>query len=266
MVYGLLVIVCALVLLPLYWAVASSLKPSHEIFAARSPLWPHAMTLEHYARLFTTTPVLRWLVNSVLVAALTTAAGIVVCTLAGFGFAKYEFRGRDAVFWAILASVTIPQAVTLVPVFAWMSRIGWLNTYAVLVVPRIANAFGMFLMRQYIRTVPDDLLDAARIDGCTDWAVLWHVILPVVRPAIGALAIYLWLTSWNSYLWPLVMVSSSEMFTLPLGLAALYANPYDRDYGMIMAGAMVSVLPILAVFLAMQRQFIEGLTRGAIKG
>ncbi|MCL5074611.1 MAG: carbohydrate ABC transporter permease [Chloroflexi bacterium] len=266
LIYTILIIFLLLTIAPFYWTVVSSLKEPAELFSPRPSLIPQKPILDNYFHLLKTTELSRWMLNSGVVAAGSTLLGIFFSSLAGYAFSKYRFAGRDFLFWVVLSSVSIPQLVTIIPMFALMARIGWLNTFQALIIPGAANAFGIFLMRQYIDSVPDELLDASRIDGCSEFQIYWQVILPVVRPALGALAIFLWLTSWNSYLWPLVMLHTSDMYTMPLGLATLYANPWNIEYGPLMAGSILSILPIMIIFIAMQKQFIVGLTQGAVKG
>ncbi len=263
--YAILVAFLLVTIAPFYWALVSSLKLPEELFSPRPSPIPRHLAWENYVALFTKTELPRWMFNSAVVAFGSTLLGVFFCSLAGFAFSKYRFRGSNVLFWIVLCSVSIPQVVTLVPVFSLMAHIGWRNSYQALIVPGAVNAFGIFLMRQYMQSVPDELLDACRMDGCSEFGIFWRVILPVVRPALGALAIFLWLTSWSNYLWPLVMIDSSDMFTMPLGLATLYANPWNIEYGPLMAGSVMSVLPIVAVFVAMQKQFIAGLTQGAVK-
>jgi len=263
--YAVLILFLLFTLAPFYWAVAASLKLPQELFAPQPSLIPRHPVMQNYVALFRQTELPRWMLNSAIVAVGSTLLGVFFCSLAGFAFGKYSFRGKDLLFLVVLGSVSIPQAVTIVPAFALMARIGWLNSYRALILPGAANAFGIFLMRQYMQSIPDEIMDAGRIDGCTEIGIFWRLILPVIRPALGALAIFLFLTAWTSYLWPLVMLSSSSMYTMPLGLATLYANPWNIEYGMLMAGAVISVLPIIIVFVLMQKQFIAGLTQGAVK-
>lgn len=265
-VYVVLVVFLLFTLAPFYWVVVCSLKSAGELFTPNPRLFPEHPTLENYASLVKGTRFLKWVLNSVVVSAGSTVLGGFFCSLAGFAFCKYQFRGKNMLFWVILGSVAIPQMVTLIPMFALMSRLGWVDTYQALILPGAVNAFGIFLMRQYMATVPDELMDASRIDGCSEFQIFLKVVLPIVKPGLGALAVFLWLTSWTSYLWPLVMTSTEEMYTIPLGLATLYANPWNIDYGPLMAGAALSVLPVVILFLSMQRQFIAGLTEGAVKG
>jgi len=192
--------------------------------------------------------------------------GICLCSIAGYAFAKYDFKGKNLIFWMILGTVAIPQFVTIIPIFVIMVRSKLIDTYGALILPFSVNAFGMFLMRQYIAgAVPDALLDAARIDGCSEIGLLFRVVFPVVKPGLAILAIFLWLDSWSSYFWPLIMLKSQNRFTVPLGLATLYANPWNIRYELLMVGAFLSTLPMILVFVFMQENFVSGLTKGALK-
>jgi lactose/L-arabinose transport system permease protein len=221
-IYLLLVLGTILTFGPFYWMLVSSLKPQSEIFTTALTLVPSNPTLEHYQSLLARTSFVRWMVNSIVFALGTTALSLFFSTLAGFAFAKYDFRGKRWLFAIVLASVSIPQFVTIIPVYGLMVRLGLVNTYL-------------------------------------------GLILPVIRPAIGAAGIFVFLTTWNQYLWPLIMVQSNDMMVAPVGLATL-RSLYVIEYGQIMAGATLSTLPILAIFVLMQEQFVAGLTSGALKG
>jgi ABC-type glycerol-3-phosphate transport system permease component len=265
LIYGLLILGTVLTFGPFYWMIVSSFKPQGEIFSASLQLIPSTPTLEHYRTLLTKTEFLRWLFNSIVFALGTTAASLFLSSLAGFAFAKYEFRGKAVLFAIVLASVSIPQFVTIIPVYGLMVQLGLVNTYWGLILPFSVNALVIFLMRQYILGIPSDLLDAARIDGSSEFGIFTRVIVPVIRPAIGAAGIFIFLTTWNQYLWPLIMMQSNDMMVAPVGLATL-STLYVIEYGQIMAGATLSTLPILALFFLMQEQFVAGLTSGALKG
>jgi ABC-type glycerol-3-phosphate transport system permease component len=263
--YVLLILGTILTFGPFYWMVVSSFKPQGEIFTATLQLVPSRPTLEHYGNLLARTGFLRWTFNSIVFALGTTALSLFFSSLAGFAFAKYEFRGKRALFAIVLASVSIPQFVTIIPVYGLMVKLGLTNTYLGLILPFSVNALVIFLMRQYIMGIPSELLDAARIDGTSEFGIFHRVIVPVIRPAMGAAGIFVFLNTWNQYLWPLIMVQSNDMMVAPVGLATL-STLYVIEYGQIMAGATLSTLPILALFVLMQEQFVAGLTSGALKG
>jgi ABC-type glycerol-3-phosphate transport system permease component len=252
----------ALVMTPVIWAMLSAFKSRSDIFAG--DVWPRRWSLENVNDLIGKTLYLRWMLNSVLVATVSTLLGLFFCSLGGYAFAKFDFPGKTVLFWIVLASVSIPPFTTVIPLFGWLARLGLLDTYLVLILPFAANAFGIFLMRQYIVGIPDELLDAGRVDGCGEFRLYASIVLPLLRPALGTVGVLIFIASWNSYIWPLVMMRTDEMFTLPVGVAALKGDQLP-EYGMLMAASVISSLPIIVAFLIMQRQFIAGLTQGAVK-
>ena len=254
-----------LVVTPIIMMVMTSLKTKVEVFSVERNFFPETFNLSSYLKLFRETNFPRWFLNSFIVSFFKTLFGVFICSIGGFAFAKYKFKFKNFLFFITLISVTIPQVVTIIPMFSWMAKINWISTYQVLIIPGLANAFGIYLMRQYMLGFPDELIDAARIDGCSEFRIYYRISLPIVKPGVGALAIFLFLSSWTEYLWPLVMTSTSEMQTMPLGLATFYASMFDREITLLMAGSIISTLPILILFLFMQEQFIAGLTAGAIK-
>ena len=202
--------------------------------------------------------------NSLVVALASTVLGLLFCSLGGYAFAKFDFPGKTVMFWVVIASVSIPAFTTVIPLFGWLAKLGLLDTYIVLILPFAANAFGIFLMRQYAMAVPNELLDAGRMDGAGEFRLYWSVVLPLLRPALGTVGVLIFIASWNSYIWPLVMMRSDEMLTLPVGVATLKGDQLP-EYGMLMAASVLSSVPIIIAFLIMQRQFIAGLTQGAVK-
>ncbi len=218
----------------------------------------------NYRNLWKTVPYNRYFVNSVFIATASTLLTLFFCSLGGYAFAKYQFRGQKILFGILLASMMVPFQVLLVPLFGLMYDIGWLNSYKAIIIPFSVGAFGVFLMRQFIVTIPSELLDAARIDGCSEFGIYYRVVLPIIKPALGALTIYSFLGSWNGYLWPLIILRDEAKYTLPIGLANLVGT-YRQDYGMLMAGTLLSLMPIVILFLAMQREFVQGITLGSVK-
>jgi ABC-type sugar transport system, permease component len=260
-----LAIMCVVSLLPIYWMVVSSIRPEAEIFSSTFRPIPSTVTLEHYVKLIQRTNFRYWLWNSVFTTVASTALALLVSTMAGFAFSRYRFVGKNVLFLIVLASVSIPEFVTIVPVFGMMSRMGLVDTYASLILPFGANALGIFLMRQYMEGIPEEVFESGRIDGCSEWRLYWNIMLPVIKPAVGATGIFIFLGSWNRYMWPLVMTRSDTMFVLPVGLATLKSD-FIVQYGQLMAGATLSVVPIMLAFLFFQKQFVQGLTAGAVKG
>ena len=218
----------------------------------------------NYRNLWKTVPYNRYFVNSVFIATASTLLTLFFCSLGGYAFAKYRFRGQKILFGILLASMMVPFQVLLVPLFGLMYDIGWLNSYKAIIIPFSVGAFGVFLMRQFIVTIPSELLDAARIDGCSEFGIYYRIVLPIIKPALGALTIYSFLGSWNGYLWPLIILRDEAKYTLPIGLANL-VGIYRQDYGMLMAGTLLSLMPIVILFLAMQREFVQGITLGSVK-
>lgn len=264
--YAILITIVIVTLIPLYWMITASFKPQSELFSFNQSWYPQTLFLDNYTQLYEATAFGRWMFNSLFVTVGTTVLGLAVCAMAGFAFAKYDFKFKNILFAIAFAPVTVPQVVTIIPVFSWLSRLGLTDTYFALIVPQAINVFAMFLLRQYISSLPDELLESARIDGLSEWGIFWRIVLPVVKPGMGAAAIFLCVQTWSAYMWPLIMSQTSKMFTIPLGLATMYANPWDLNYGLLMAGAVLSTLPVVILFLLMQEQFISGLTQGAIKG
>lgn len=264
--YVVLVLILIVAVLPLLWALSSSFKPVAEIFVYPPKLWPTHGTLQNFTDLFKNVPFPRWLWTSLWVSILATALAVFFCSLGGYAFAKYHFPGQRVLFDIMFSSMMIPFAVILIPLFVEMAKIGWADTYVALIVPWVAPAFGIFMMRQFIiQAVPDQVIEAARIDGASEFGIFCRIVLPMVRPALGALAVWNFLNSYNSFLWPLVVLSSEEKFTLPLGLNSLVGT-YSREYGLVMAGTILAAVPTILIFLALRKQLIEGLTVGSVKG
>jgi len=253
-------------LIPLYWTVVSAFKPLTEIMTVPVTFIPLHPTLENFAGLLTQTLFARSMLNSIVIALANVILQVFFCSLAGFAFSKYRFRGRDALFTLVLGTVMIPQYVTLIPNYVVMGKIGWLDTWAPLIVPGIANAFGIFWMRQYIATVPDEFLDAARIDGAGEFGAFWRIVVPVIKPGLVTLALFIFLTSWNEFLLPLVYLRTRELYTVQLILANIFRVQYKVNYHWVMAASILVTLPIGVLFATLQKQFISGLTLGGLKG
>jgi ABC-type glycerol-3-phosphate transport system permease component len=262
--YGLLTVVAVFMMLPFVWMLSTSFKPQAEIFTRPPIIISPNMSLDGYAYI-AGQGVWRSLWNTFVISAGFTAGGLFFCALGGFGFAKYRFPGRNLLFILLLATMMIPPAVTMVPSYIIMREFGWINTFWPLIVPGAANAFGIFFMRQYISTISDELLDAARIDGCSEFGVFWRVIAPIAWPGLISLGLIFFMGSWNNYLGPLIYLKSPDNFTLPLMMMTMQGPPGYSAYREFMGIAVVSVVPLLAIFLAFQRRFVEGITAGAVK-
>jgi ABC-type glycerol-3-phosphate transport system permease component len=263
--YGLLTLTALFMMLPFIWMLSTSFKSQAEIFIRPPVLISPNMSLDGY-RYIIGLGVLRALRNTFVVSAAFTALSLFFCSLGGYGFAKYRFPGRSILFAFLLGTMIIPPAVTMVPTYIMMLRFKWIDTYLPLIIPGAANAFGIFFMRQYISTISDELLDAARIDGASEFGIFWRVIAPIAAPGITTLGLIFFLGSWNNYLGPLIYLKSPKNFTLPLFMMQMSGPPGYSAYREWMGVAVISVVPLLIIFLLFQRRFIEGLTAGALKG
>jgi ABC-type glycerol-3-phosphate transport system permease component len=246
--------------------ISASFKPTGDIFSPGIHLIPAHPTLENYRVAFAALPLLRNLFNSIFVAGSFTLLSLFFSSLAGYAFAKLPFPGRNALFLVMLGTMMVPGLVGLLPLFVIMSKLGWVDTYQAVIIPGVANAFGIFFMRQYIQEVPNELLDAALIDGASNFSIYRHIILPLVKPALVALAIMQFMGAWNQFLWPLMVLRSNEMYTIVLAVAALPAANFNTPWGAIMAGTTVAVAPLILVFLSFQKQFVSGVMRVGLKG
>jgi ABC-type glycerol-3-phosphate transport system permease component len=264
--YTLLTATGLLMVFPFAWMFVSSFKPFEEIFAGDSFL-PQHWTLQNYTTLFEKFGALRHLANSLFVATAYTTLAVFLCALGGYAFAKFEFPGRRFFFAFVLATLAIPFAVVIVPLFIIMrNTFHWIDTFWPLIVPGAANAFGIFFMRQYMLTIPDDLLDAARVDGASEFKIFLKVVLPISVPGLASLAIIFFMASWNDFLWPLAVLRSDDMQTVPVMLNSLEGPPGRTAFDLLMAGSVISVLPLLIVFLLLQRRLFAGIMSGAVRG
>ena len=263
--YAVLLAGLAVVVAPFVWMVLSSFKPEGEIRRVPPTWWPETFTLDNYVRLFSQLDFPRYFVNSVLVAGLITVGNLVFCSAVGYALAKLRFPGRQVLFATVLGTLMVPGMVTFVPQFVLVSQLGLVNTYAGLVLPFLAGPFGVFLMRQYLLSIPDDLIEAARIDGAGELRIFWRVVLPLCGPALATLGILTFLSSWNSFLWPLVVATTEDKYTLPVALALFSVGQHRTSFGLLLAGAVVVVLPVIAVFLVLQRHFLRGIATTGLK-
>lgn len=253
-----------LILFPLAWALSSSLKPNMDVFKIPMEWIPREIHPENYILPFKEHAFGIYFLNSLFAAGSVMILSLVMSSLAGFSLAKYNYFGRDLAFLSILSTLMLPVQVILVPLFLVVRDLGWLNSYQGLIIPQAVTAFGIFLMRQHIITIPDDYLDAARMDGASELGILWWVIVPMSKPALAAVAIFSFLGNWDSLLWPLVVVTKDNLRTLPLGIS-LFFSEYASNYSQALAVAIVVMLPVLIIFIIMQRQFIEGLARSGLR-
>ena len=251
--------------IPFIYMISASFKPQNEIFTFPVQIIPKEPFFDNYTTLIGETLYLRWFLNTAIVAVGRTTLSLFLCMLAGFAFAKYDFPFRRVLFVFVLASFTLPFEVVLIPLYTMMVQLGWLNTYWVLIVPFAASAFGIFLGRQYALALPTELMEAARIDGSSELGIFFRIALPNLRPALAVMGIIFFQSSWNDFLWPLIVLNDSSMYVINLALPTL-RGPYGDQYGLVLGGAVIAVIPIIIIFFAMQRYFIEGIMAGALKG
>jgi multiple sugar transport system permease protein len=259
-----LVVFGTLSLLPLLWMVSASFMQTGEASTFPPPLLPHHPTVTHYADLFGRLALGRYALNSAIVAVLTTTCALAINASAGYAFAKLRFRGRDRTFRALAAGLAIPVQVAMLPLFLMIKSLGLVNNYGGVIIPGLASIFGIFLVRQYALAIPDDLLDAARIDGAGEFRVFRSIVLPTIRPVLATLALWTFLATWNDFMWPLIVLSDDRRYTLPVALAGLMGE-HAQDVELMMAGAVITVLPVLILFLMLQRYYVEGVTEGSVK-
>ncbi len=254
----------AATLVPLAWMVSASLMPTGEASSFPPRLVPSRATLAHYVELFERLDLGRAFLNSALIATSATAASLLLTSLAGYAFARLRFGGRDRVFRALVAGMVIPAQVAMLPLFLLLKALGLVNTYWGVLVPYLAPIFGIFMIRQYALSLPQDAIDAARVDGASELRIYWSVVLPMCRPILVTLAVFVFMGTWNDFMWPLIALTDDRLYTLPVALANL-SGEHAQDTEMMMAGAVLTVLPVLLLFLALQRHYIEGIMMGGAK-
>ena len=267
-------VLALLSLTPFIWLICSTFKSSGDFFTYTFLPWDaetgirwHDLTLDNYRRLFAREPFALWMINSIFLSSAYTVSVVTLSSLAGFALAKYRFAGRRVLMLVMLATMLVPGQVLLLPNYEVMYTIGWLDSYAAILVPSAVSVFGMFLFRQAMLGVPDELLQAGRMDGCSEFRLWWEVALPIVRPMIGAFTLLSFMGSWNSFLWPQVVLQDPARYTLPIGLSNMIGVPeYQTHYGILMAGTLLSIMPAGLLFFVLQRDFVSGLASGAVKG
>ena len=250
---------------PLLWMVSVSFMPTGAASSYPPPLLPSAPTLENYRQMFANNSAGRYLLNSALLATTVTCISLVFNTLAGYAFAKLRFRGRERIFRGLLGALVIPGQVVMIPLFAIVKQLGLVSTYGGVVVPAMASVFGIFLVRQYALSLPDELLEAARIDGASEARIFRSIVVPLMKPILVTLAILTFLATWNDFMWPLIVLTDQEVQTLPVAIAGL-SREHVQDNELMMAGAVITVVPVLVLFLALQRYYIAGILAGGVKG
>lgn len=254
---------------PFLWMVSTSLSEAGQVFAENRPWWqewlPTSFVWQNYVKVWSVVPFAQFYMNSVFVSLCITFGQVSTSAMAAYAFARLNFPGRDKIFFGYLATMMIPGAVTMIPVFILLRHFGWIDTYKALILPGIFSAYGTFMLRQFFLTLPKDLEDAAKIDGCSYVRIFWHIILPLSKPALATLTTFTFMGSWMTLMWPLIVVNTHTKYTLPVGLA-YFQGVHGTDWTLLMAASMMMILPILIVFLFNQRFFVEGIKLTGIKG
>ncbi len=263
--YALLTLAAAFMVVPFVWMLSTSLKADQYVLSMPPQLIPDPLTLESYTRLAELFPIARMVFNSVLAAAVTTLGQLITCSMAAYAFSRMRFRGSNVLFLLYLATLMVPQQVTITPLFILVRYLGWINSYPGLILPGVFSAFGTFLLRQFLVSLPRELEEAAFLDGASHWTVFTRVIVPLAGPALATLAVFAFMGSWNAFLWPLFVVRDPELMTLPVGLATLHGR-YLTQWNLVMAGSVIAVVPMLIVYLFAQRYFVQGVVLSGIKG
>ena len=260
-----LILVAVSTLLPLLWMISASVMPAGQATTEPPPFFPREITLEHYRTLFTRLDLGRHLLNSFTIALGATLVSLLFNSMAGYAFAKLHFPGRNRIFAVLVAALAIPGQVGMLPLFLITRELGLVNTYGGVLIPTMVSILGIFLIRQFAISIPDELLDAARIDGAGELRIFFTIVMPLLRPVLATLALLTFMNTWNDFLWPLIVLTDDSMQTLPVALAALVGER-ALDTELMMAGAVLTVMPVLLVFLALQRYYIEGILMGSVKG
>jgi multiple sugar transport system permease protein len=253
-------------LFPIYWMITTAIKPPSNVMSLPPEWIPTSISLNNFREAFANNPVWRWTLNSLIMAGAVTIFQLVFATMAGYGFAKKSFPGKELLFWLYVSSMMIPPFALVIPLFSLMADYGLVDTYWGLIAPGLSAPFGVFLMRQFIQTLPSELMDAAQIDGCGELRVFWDIVLPLAKPGLAVLGIFVFMGQWSAFLWPLIITNSNEMRTLQVGFALLANRELRVNFGALMAAATYMAVPMLVVFFAFQRYFLRGITIGGLKG
>ncbi|MEK5645622.1 MULTISPECIES: carbohydrate ABC transporter permease [Paenibacillus] len=266
LLYLVLIFGAVLMVTPFVWMVSTSLKGEGAVFEYPPKVIPNPLHYDNYKQAWTTLPIGIAYLNSLKIAVIVTAGSLLTCSMAGYAFAKMQFVGQKFLFMLMLATMMIPGQVTLIPMFMWFSKINWVNTHWPLIIPPVlSNAFGVFLLRQYMSSIPKELEDAGRVDGLNPWQIYWKIVLPNCKPALAALGIFTFMGNWNNFLTPLIYLDDQKKFTLPLIIAS-FQGLYSTDWPLLMAASCISLIPVLIVYIFAQRYFIEGITLSGMKG
>ncbi len=263
--HTLLIIVSLLVLFPFIWMLDTALKPNGQVYQFPPTLLPNPISLDNFVAVWTYLPFGHFLLNSLFVALTGTILVMITSSLAAYAFARLKFAGRDTIFFAYVATLLIPQAVLVIPEFLIMRYLGWINTYQALIIPGAFTAFGTFLLRQFFKTIPLELEESALIDGASRLRILWEIILPLSRSALGVLGLFTFIAFWNNFLWPLIVINTEDVVTIPLGLQ-MFQGQHGTEWSYMMAGATISVIPGIFLVILLQRYLVEGITLTGIGG
>lgn len=263
-IYLVLLIGVIVTIAPFVWMISASLMPTGHANQFPPKFLPDKVTFEHYRTLFGRLNVARYFFNSIVISLSITGISLFFNSMAGFAFAKYRFAGKQKLFKLLLSAMVIPAQVTMLPLFLMLNRMGVINTYWGVIIPGMASIYGIFLIRQYIISIPDSLIEAARIDGAHDFYIYWRIILPVAKPILVTMALFTFMGAWNDFLWPLIVLTRDSMYTLPVVLANLMGE-HVQDTEMMMAGSVITIMPIIVVFLAMQKYYLRGIMMGSVK-
>lgn len=259
-----LIFIAVITLIPFVWMISASFMFDGHASVFPPRFIPDQFTLIQYTRLFERLSIARNFINSLTLSILVTLISLTFNSMAGYAFAKYKFKGKDKLFNLLISSMIIPAQVTMLPLFLMLKWIGFINTYMAIIIPGLANIFGIFLIRQYCISIPDSLIEAARIDGANDFLIYRKIILPLLTPVLATLAIFTFLGTWNDFLWPLIVMTDDSMYTLPVALANLMLE-HTKDPELMMAGSVVTILPVIIVFLALQKYYMKGIMMGSVK-
>ncbi|MFB2893914.1 carbohydrate ABC transporter permease [Aerosakkonemataceae cyanobacterium BLCC-F50] len=264
--YGLLGAIALIMLFPLFWLISTAFKsPSENIFQFPPQFFPTQPTFDNFIRVWQSLPFAQYLFNSTLVAGLTVILNLLFCALAAYPLARLEFKGRNIIFAIIVSTIMIPFQIVMIPLYILTVQLGLKNSYLGIIFPSLASAFGIFLLRQAFQGVPKELEEAARMDGCSELGIWWFIMLPAIRPALVTLAIFTFIGSWSDFLWPLIVIEQPEYYTLPLGVARL-AGTFSLDWRLIAAGSVISIAPILLLFIILQRYIVKSDLGSGVKG
>lgn len=263
--YAILLLAAATMFVPFLWMLSTSLKSSQFILSMPPEFFPNPLTFDSYKKLLEILPFGRMMVNSFAIAIIVTIGQVITSAMAAYVFARMEFRAKNTLFLIYLATMMVPSQVTIVPLFILMRYLGWINTYQAIASPMIFSAFGTFLLRQSFLSIPKELEEAAFIDGASHWTVFWKIVMPVSRPALATLSVFAFMQAWNAYLWPLFVTNDENIMTLPVGLSLLHGR-YLTEWNLVMAGAVVTVIPMLIAYIFAQEYFVKGVVTSGLKG